>query len=55
MKGVLPCDEEVLVFEEQGLRDHVLMSPQPVQPALINDVPHDHICVLREEKGIHYV
>lgn len=48
--GVLPGDQEVLVFEEQSLCDDVFMSPQPVQTALIDDVPHDHIRVLQEEE-----
>lgn len=47
VSGVLPCDQEVLVFEEQGLRDDVFMASQPVQPTFIDDVPHDHIRVLK--------
>lgn len=49
LKGVLPRHQEVLVFEEQGLCDDVFMASQPVQPTLIDDVPHDHIRVLKKE------
>lgn len=53
---MLPCDQQVLVFEEQGLCDDVFMASQPVQPTLIDDVPHDHICVLTgEEKVINVI
>ncbi|KAG7240374.1 hypothetical protein INR49_026945, partial [Caranx melampygus] len=48
--GVLPGDQEVLVSEEQSLCDDVFVSPQPVQTTLIDDVPHNHICVLQEEE-----
>lgn len=47
VKAVLPRDQEVLVFEEQGLRDDVFVASEPVQPTLIDDVPHDHVCVLK--------
>lgn len=47
---VLPRDQEVLFFEEQGLCDDIFVASQSVQPTLIDDVPHDHICVLIREK-----
>lgn len=47
VKAVLPRDQEVLVFEEQGLGDDVFVASEPVQPTLIDDVPHDHVCVLK--------
>lgn len=50
---MLPCDQEVLVFEEQGLCDDVFMASQPVQPTLIDDVPHDHVCVLMGEEKVN--
>lgn len=46
-----PCDQEVLVFEEQGLCDDIFVALQPVQPALIDDVPHNHICILKGEEN----
>lgn len=49
---VLPRDQEVLVFEEQGLGDDVFMSPQPVQSTFVDDVPHDHVCVLQRQETI---
>lgn len=42
----VPGDEKVPPLQEQGPGDGVLVSPQPVQPALINDVPHDDVRVL---------
>lgn len=50
---LLPGDQEVLAFDEQGLCDDVFMTFQPVQTALIDDVPHDHICVLKEEEKVN--
>lgn len=44
---MLPCDQEVLVFKEQGLSDDVFVTFESVQPTLIDDVPHDHIGVLK--------
>ena len=49
---MLPRDQEVLIFEEQGLGDDIFMSSQSVQPTLIDDVPHDHICVLRRQEKV---
>lgn len=46
--AVLPGDQEVLVSEEQGLRDEVFMASQPVQSTFVDDVPHDNICVLKQ-------
>lgn len=49
---MLPGNQEVFVFEKQGLCDDVFMASQSVQTTLIDDVPHNHICVLRwEGKG----
>lgn len=52
IRGMLPCDQEVFVLKEQGLRDDVFMALQPVQATLIDDVPHDHICVLAREGNV---
>lgn len=49
LKGAAPGHQEVLVFEEQRLCDNVFVALQPVQSALIDDVPHNHVCVLRRE------
>ena len=49
-KDELPGDQEVLVSEKQSLCDDVFMTSQSVQTTLIDDVPHDHICVLKEEE-----
>lgn len=43
----LPGHQKVFVFEEQRLRDLVFVSPQSVQAGLVDDVPHDHVRVLR--------
>lgn len=47
IRSTVPGNQEVLVFEEQRLGDDILVALQPVQPALIDDVPHDHVRVLR--------
>lgn len=49
-KDAAPGNQEVLVFEEQCLCDNVFVALQPVQSALIDDVPHDHVCVLKRRK-----
>lgn len=48
--AVLPGDQKVLVPEEQGLCDQVFVASQPVQPTFVDDVPHDHICVLKQQQ-----
>lgn len=45
--AALPGDQEVLVSDEQGLGDEVFVAPQPVQPTFVDDVPHNHVSVLK--------
>lgn len=48
-RHALPGDQEILVFDEQGLCDDVFVSSKSVQTTLVDDVPHNHICVLQEK------
>lgn len=52
MSDVLPGDQEVLVFEEQGLCDSVFVSFQSVQTTLVDHIPHNHIRVLKRREII---
>ena len=49
----LPGDQQVLLLQEKDLSDSILVSFQPVQTALIDDVPHNDICILEQIKCLH--
>lgn len=43
-----PGDQQVLLLQEKDLSDSILVSFQPVQAALIDNIPHDDICILEQ-------
>lgn len=43
----LPCNQQIFVLQEQNLCDCIFVSFESVQTALIDDIPHNHICVLQ--------
>lgn len=49
----LPRDQEVLVFEEQGLCDEAFVASQPVQSTFVDDVPHDNVGVLKRRRFLY--
>ena len=42
----LPSDEYIVVGYEPARRDHALVTSQPEQPALVDNVPDNHLRVL---------
>lgn len=48
-----PGDQQVFLLQEKDLSDSILVSFQPVQTALIDDIPHDDICILKQTECLH--
>jgi len=42
----VPGYNHISIFEEHSLSDETFVSFQSVQSTLIDNVPHNHICVL---------
>lgn len=45
-----PGDQQVLLLQEKDLSDSILVSFQPVQTALVDDIPHNDICILEQRE-----
>lgn len=45
-----PGDQQILLLQEKDLSDSILVSFQPVQTALVDDIPHNDICILEQRE-----